>query len=529
MALFRRSPADPRPQPGPDGGPLAPDLRQDLLGLEKVITQAAVGAARTSLRLQTLARAYDQILASSSEIQGALSGLGQNIQGAAEAADRGADSARRMAELTREGLQESQRSVSTVGELRRQTEVTDARIQALMAKVLQVTEVSRVIEEIASRTGLLSLNAAIEAAHAGAAGRGFAVVAEEVRKLAERTAQQTQEIGSLLAAIQEDLQPAREAMDQSLALASRTGDQVEAVGRRLVDLSTLAEDASAHVGSIARSATEESEAATRLLEASRSLVASTDSLHGETAGVAQDAFRLASLVEDGHRHLAPYDTGSLFHRALALARDLAGRASGILASAVASGACSLEDILDLRYTEIRGEAIRGLAGRFNVDRVPREGFTPPKFHTGYDLKVDRALQALFDGILEQEPRLIFALIIDLNSYGPTHNKRFEQDWTGIPEKDLAGNRVKRFFTDNRVLVRGARHGLGEAAEGLPDRAGREAFRRVGADLAEPPGGTRDFLVQTYARDTGALVTVLTVPLYVMGQRYGASLLGWTEG
>ena len=527
--MFRRTPAEGDPQSPSNRQLLDSGLSRDLLGLEKVITQAAIGAARTSLRLQTLARAYDQILTSSSEIQGALSGLGQNIHGAAEAADRGAESSRRMAGLTQEGLQESQRSVSTVRELRRQTEVTDRRIQALMEKIFQVTEVSKVIEEIASRTGLLSLNAAIEAAHAGAAGRGFAVVAEEVRKLAERTAQQTQEIGALLAAIQEDLQPAREAMDQSLVLATRTGEQVEAVGQRLVDLAALAEDASAHVGSIARSASEEAEAAARLLEASRSLVASTDSLHGDTAGVAQDAFQLASLVEEGHRHLAPYDTGSLFHRSLAMTRELAARSSAILASAVASGSCRLEEILDLRYTEIRGETIRGLASRFNVDRVPREGFTPPKFHTGYDLKVDRPLQALFDEILAREPRLIFALIIDLNSYGPTHNKRFEQDWTGLPEQDLAGNRVKRFFTDNRVLVRGARHGLGEAAEGLPERATREDFRRVGADLAEPPGGTRDFLVQTYARDTGALVTVLTVPLYVMGQRYGASLLGWTEG
>jgi hypothetical protein len=51
----------------------------------------------------------------------------------------------------------------------------------------------------------------------------------------------------------------------------------------------------------------------------------------------------------------------------------------------------------------------------------------------------------------------------------------------------------------------------------------------GPSSTAPPEGTCDFLVQTYARDTGALVTVLTVPLYVMGQRYGAGLLGWTEG
>ena len=141
--------------------------------------------------------------------------------------------------------------------------------------------------------------------------------------------------------------------------------------------------------------------------------------------------------------------------------------------------------------------------------------------------MERPLQEAFDHVLDQEPRLTFALILDLNSYAPSHNRRYVQDWTGQPGQDLAGNRAKRFFTDNRVLVRGARHGLGEAAENLPDQASREAFGRV-ADLSEGASGPGDFLVQTYARDTGAIITVLTVPLHVCGQRYGVSLLGWSS-
>src|SRR5262249_27221284 len=152
----------------------------------------------------------------------------------------------------------------------------------------------------------------------------------------------------------------------------------------------------------------------------------------------------------------------------------------------------------------------------------------PKYHTAYDALVDRELQNVCDGVLAREPRLLFALAIDLNSYGPTHNRRYMQDMTGVPDKDIAGNRVKRFFTDQNVLVRGARVGLGAKAAGLGHRSSRADFERAGCDLRASPAQREAFMTQTYARDTGAFVTVITVPVFVHDRRWGAGLVGWTE-
>ena len=514
------------PIDGPSGGGSL-QLTQDLAALEQVINRSAAGAARTSLRVQTLAREIDQILTGTQSMQETLDNLGGNISLSAIATEEAAESTRSMADLTRQGRAESDLAVTTVRHLQQQTTVTSERLESLLGHILKVNEVSQVIGEIADRTGMLSLNAAIEAAHAGAAGRGFAVVAEEVRKLADRTSLQTQEIAALLEAIRKDLDPAREAMEQSLGLATTTRAQVEAVEKRLSDIADLAESTAGNVASLAGTATEEQEAAQLLMDASGKLLESTGTLKAAAEAVAQDAFAVTSLTEEGHRHLAAYDTGSLFHRALGLARGLATTSSTILAGTVKEGRITAEALLSLDYTEIHGQEIQSLSRFFNVLRVSPEGFTPPKYRTAYDALVERTLQEAFDGILEQEPRLTFALIIDLNSYAPSHNKIFSKDWTGQPDKDLAGNRVKRFFTDNRVLVRGARHGLGEAAEALPDRVDRAAFRRV-SDLGEQAADRQEFLVQTYARDTGAIITVLTVPLYVLGERYGASLLGWSS-
>jgi methyl-accepting chemotaxis protein len=55
---------------------------------------------------------------------------------------------------------------------------------------------------------------------------------------------------------------------------------------------------------------------------------------------------------------------------------------------------------------------------------------------------------------------------------------------------------------------------------------RTELRMAGCDLAEPPGGDDRRLVQTYARDTGTILTVLSVPVYVHGERWGAAVIGW---
>ncbi|MBF0484645.1 MAG: methyl-accepting chemotaxis protein, partial [Candidatus Omnitrophica bacterium] len=92
----------------------------------------------------------------------------------------------------------AERTMVGMQEINERVESTAKKILALADKSHSIGNITKLIDDIAEQTNLLALNAAIEAARAGKAGRGFAVVAEEVRKLAERSSNSTEEIRQLI-------------------------------------------------------------------------------------------------------------------------------------------------------------------------------------------------------------------------------------------------------------------------------------------------------------------------------------------
>ena len=149
------------------------------------------------------------------------------------------------------GQQLISHAVQRFVELEHSVSTTQSSIDALADRIGSISAVISVISEVANQTNLLALNAAIEAARAGEQGRGFAVVADEVRQLASRTSQATQEISDTISTVQTSSRTAKQNMDQMVVQLKDGIEQTKEGGKTVETISSetrSVEDIVSHIG-----------------------------------------------------------------------------------------------------------------------------------------------------------------------------------------------------------------------------------------------------------------------------------------
>lgn len=253
----------------------AEEMRRTMDELKLTIGQIAAGAGQTAAEVQQASQLLTEMVAA---IDGVAVGAGQVSAGATRAAQTARDGADVVLRTVR-GMTQVQEAVSE----------SARRMHELEKLSSLVGDITRVIQDIAGQTSLLSLNAAIEAARAGEQGRGFAVVADAVRQLAEKSAGAAREIAGLITSIQSCTAETVKAMSRGLSEVQNGTALAADAGVALEQIVRMSEDAAGQVAAIATAAQGVTRNAANVVQAFDSVASVTEESTAATEEMAAGA------------------------------------------------------------------------------------------------------------------------------------------------------------------------------------------------------------------------------------------------
>jgi methyl-accepting chemotaxis protein len=408
------------------GGGKKSNALADKLGQE--IDHVMIGAAETSHFVDSVKKKIDKDVETVQSIVASTRQNSHTTELIAENAERAYGVAARTRSESAAGRTEADRGLAQINDAQKDAQSALNLMQTLREKARRIQVITDVINEIAARTNLLALNAAIEAARAGEHGRGFAVVAGEVRQLAQRTKEATDDIGVMVREINVESERAASGMTSLGKKVAEAAGNVQRVHGFLSNIEKAAVESEEEIQQIAAASREHVDTTRDIEEAISDIRDSLQATEHDLPQATRSAMQLAERAEIMFEALAESGIETKHDDIRNAAQEAARKIERIFADAIARGEISLQNLFDRAYQ-------------------PIPNTNPQKFTTRFDAFTDRVLPQIQEALLEGMPQLVYAGAVDNNGYFPTHNRKFSQPLTGNYDFDLANNRTKRIFDD----------------------------------------------------------------------------------
>ena len=267
--------------------------------------QQSEGVSRTAASVEQMKRAIDGVakgaqeqaaaVGKASTITAQITTAIQQVAGNAEAVNQEATGA---ANAARTGSRTVEAAIAGMSSIKAKVGASAAKVREMGQRSDQIGAIVETIDDIASQTNLLALNAAIEAARAGEHGKGFAVVADEVRKLAERASAATKEIGGLIRAIQSTVGEAVRAMDEGAAEVAVGAERANEAGEALAQILKAAEGVRSQAEAARRAASQMGVASNELVGAMDAVSAVVEENTAATEEMAAGSSEVTQAIEN---------------------------------------------------------------------------------------------------------------------------------------------------------------------------------------------------------------------------------------
>jgi methyl-accepting chemotaxis protein len=288
-------------QSGEATNQIATTIQQVALGT----AQQTAGVTKTSGAVEQMGRAIEGVAKGAQEQANAISKASQVTTRISTAIEQVANNAQAVtrdsaeaARYSRDGAKTVKETISGMEAIRSKVGLSASKVEEMGTRSEEIGAIVETIEDIASQTNLLALNAAIEAARAGEQGKGFAVVADEVRKLAERSSLATKEIATLIKGIQKTVSEAVSAMKESATEVEAGVVRANSAGVVLDNILEAAESVYKQAEEAGVAAAKVSAAAAELVESVDSVSAVIEENTAATEEMAANSTELTQAIEN---------------------------------------------------------------------------------------------------------------------------------------------------------------------------------------------------------------------------------------